>query len=82
MHDEAFRGDAGFAVIDEAGSHGGFYGGVKVAGGRTIKGSEPPSSKTDFLMSHPACAPMALPAATEPVRVTAAMRGSARIRST
>gem|GEM_PF-6022221 len=47
-----------------------------------MKGSEPPSSSTVFLMSHPAWAAMARPAASEPVTVTAATRLSERRPST
>ena len=47
-----------------------------------MKGSLPPSSRTDFLMSQPACAPTARPAGSLPVRVTAATRGSPRTAST
>ena len=47
-----------------------------------MKGSLPPSSSTDFLISQPACAAMARPAASLPVTVTAATRSSARTDST
>ena len=42
-----------------------------------MKGSEPPSSRTHFLRTDPAAAATDWPAASEPVRVTAAIRGSA-----
>ena len=52
------------------------------AEGMTMKGSLPPSSRTDFLMSHPACAAMARPVDSLPVTVTAATRSSASTIST
>ena len=52
------------------------------AEGMTMKGSLPPSSRTDFLMSHPAWAAMARPADSLPVTVTAATRSSASTIST
>ena len=55
---------------------------ARSAEGMTMKGSLPPSSRTDFLMSHPAWAAMARPADSLPVRVTAATRSSARTIST
>ncbi|MNG30634.1 hypothetical protein D3C84_1162860 [compost metagenome] len=42
-----------------------------------MNGSEPPSSNTHFFNAAPAWAPMAIPARTLPVSVTAAMRESA-----
>ena len=44
-----------------------------------MKGSDPPSSSTLGLIACPAAAPMTLPAASEPVSVTAAIRSSTTI---
>jgi len=45
----------------------------------TMKGSEPPSSSTLFFSAWPAAAATDMPACSLPVRVTAAIRGSAMI---
>ena len=47
-----------------------------------MNGSEPPSSSTHFLRTDPAAVATDRPAASEPVRVTAAIRGSAMISAT
>ena len=82
VDDEAFGGDAGLAVVDAASLDGVSTATSRLAEGRTMKASEPPSSRTDFLMSQPAWAATARPAASEPVTVTAATRGSVRRCST
>ena len=46
------------------------------ADGRTMNGSEPPSSSTLFFSAPPAAEPTEMPARSLPVRVTAAIRGS------
>jgi hypothetical protein len=51
------------------------------ASARTTNGSLPPSSSTERLRWRPASVATARPAAVEPVRVTAATRGSAMTRS-
>src|SRR5512134_2237183 len=50
--------------------------------GRTMKGSEPPSSMTAFLRCLPASSATFEPAASEPVSVTALTRSSAITRAT
>ena len=52
------------------------------AEGRTRKGSLPPNSSTDFLITSPATAATAEPAGPDPVRVTATTRSSRRTAST
>ena len=52
------------------------------AEGMTMKGSEPPSSSTVFLISEPAVDATAEPAPSLPVRVAARTRLSLRIPST
>ena len=52
------------------------------ASARTMNGSEPPSSSTVFLSWRPASPATSSPAASLPVRVTAATRGSAISRGT
>ncbi len=49
---------------------------------RTMKGSDPPSSRTTFLRCWPATAATAPPARSLPVTETPAMRGSAIIVAT
>ena len=46
----------------------------------TMNGSEPPNSSTDFFRCWPAISATERPARSEPVSVTAAMRGSAMMR--
>ena len=53
-----------------------------VADGRTMKGSLPPSSRTDFFASSPATEATDDPAGPDPVRVTATTRLSRRTPST
>ena len=52
------------------------------ASSRTMNGSEPPSSSTNFLHTLPAAQATLCPARTLPVNVTARMRASAMSRST
>ncbi len=52
------------------------------ASASTTKGSEPPSSRTDFFSTDPATSATLAPAASLPVRVTAATRRSRRTRAT
>jgi hypothetical protein len=51
------------------------------ASSSTTNGSEPPSSSTVFFSAAPAACAIAAPARSLPVRVTAAIRGSATIRA-
>jgi hypothetical protein len=48
VDDEAFRGDAGLAVVDAARGDGVFAAASRSAEGMTMKGSLPPSSRTVF----------------------------------
>ena len=48
----------------------------RLASSSTMNGSEPPSSSTTGLIARPAASPTATPAASEPVRVTPAIRRS------
>jgi hypothetical protein len=52
------------------------------ASARTMNGSEPPSSRTCFFSTAAAWAATIAPTSVEPVRVTAATRGSAMIPAT
>ena len=76
-HDEALGRDAGLPVVlDPRGDGHAARSASRSAEAATMKGSEPPSSSTHFLSASPAAAATDWPAASEPVRVTAAIRGS------
>ena len=81
VHDEALGGDAALPALTARAATA-TRRPVDLAEGMTMKGSLPPSSRTDFLMSHPARAATGAAADSLPVTWTAAMRASASTTAT
>ncbi len=83
VDDEALRVDAGLAVVRGArGDRPSQAAASRSADGRTMNGSEPPSSRTTCLTSDPAIDATERPAGSDPVRVAATTRRSRRTPST